>query len=103
MPMPELVPGPGIQDPDADAQDVFFGVRRTLSQEPSAVGLAFLIAHLDVFDDAEESGSRLPEAERNALFAGAVALFGDGGDDLGPMSAVPAAGRRARIGRRRQR
>lgn len=83
-------PGPGIQDPDARAQDDFFGVRRTLSQEPAAVGLAFLIAHLDVLDDAEQSGSCLPEAEWSALFAGAVVLFGEGDISLGP---TPAPGR----------
>ena len=56
-------PGPGIRDPDRRAQDDFFGVRRILSQEPAAVGLPILIAHLAVLDDAEQSGSDLPEAE----------------------------------------
>jgi hypothetical protein len=71
-----------------------------LSQERSAVGLAFLIAHLDVLDDAEESGSCLPEAEWNALFAGAAALFGDGGEDLPPPAAGPPYGDRAAALRR---
>lgn len=100
-------PGPGIRDPDSRAQDDFFGVRRTLSQEPAAVGLPFLIAHLDVLDDAERSGSDLPEAEWQALFAGAGALFGDSGDGRGPAPEAgptngdgPTALRRWRCGHR---
>ena len=94
-------PGPGIRDPDSRAQDDFFGVRRTLSQEPAAVGLPFLIAHLNVLDDAEQSGSDLPEAEWRALFAGAGVLFGDGDDSLGPVPEVgPTSGDRATALRR---
>ncbi|MGW0831900.1 hypothetical protein [Streptomyces prunicolor] len=87
-------PGPGFQDPGSQAQDDFFGVGRTLAREPAAVGLAFLLAHLEVLDDAEESGSGLPEAEWDALLAAATMLFGegDGGEGLGPGAAVPVAG-----------
>ncbi|MFM9607126.1 hypothetical protein [Streptomyces niveiscabiei] len=63
-------------DPAARVQDDLFGVTRTHGDAAEALLLSFLLAHLDVYEDARRSGTSTPAEVWDALDDGVRVLFG---------------------------